>query len=93
MSEIRIEKRTISKSNVKRKLPGGKIKVYPQHRLTIPPEFVKEHGNEVYLISDSVGLFVPDEDTLMKVLEKFPELRKFVMKTREQKRKAKKRSK
>jgi len=87
MSEIKIEKRIISKSNVKRKLPDGRIKIYPQHKLTIPKEFVKEHGSEVYLISDSVGLFVPDEDTLMKVLEKFPELRKFVLKTRKQKKK------
>lgn len=93
MSEIKIEKRKISKSNVKRKLPDGTIKIYPQHKLTIPKEFVKEHGSEVYLISDSIGLFVPDEDTLMKVLEEFPELRKFVIKTRKQRKKKDERKK
>lgn len=65
-------------SNVKS--PSEKLpkRTYPQYRLTIPGEFVDEHGREVYLIADKVGMFLPDEASLMRILITIPEMRDII---------------
>lgn len=74
-----IDERTISESEVKRKLEDGTIKSYPQYRITLPKEFVDEHKPEkVYLIADSVGMFLPDEKSLMRVLVLLPRIREII---------------
>jgi hypothetical protein len=73
-SEIKIEKRKISKSTIRTKKAE-----YPQYRISLPREFVEEHGAEVYLIADSIGILVPDEKILMKILAKFPEIRELAL--------------
>ena len=85
MPDVKIDKRKISRSVVKRKLANGTLKGYPQYKLVLPKEFVEEHGRDVILIADSVGIFLPDDqEVLEKVLDKFPELRKLVIKLREE---------
>jgi len=91
MTDVKIDKRKISKSIVKRKMADGTIKEYPQYKLGLTKEFVEEHGRNVILIADSVGIFLPDEpEVLEKILDEFPEIRKLVTRTREQKKKEKK---
>lgn len=90
MSEIKIDKKRIYKQEIKVKLASGKKKVYTQYRIILPKEFAEAHANEdVYVIADSVGLIVRDEETLMKILEKFPDLRKFVLKQQKHRKKRK----
>lgn len=87
MTDVKIDKRKISRSIVKREMADGTIKEYPQYKLVLPKEFVKEHGRNLILISDSVGLFLPDEEPelLEKILDDFPEIRKLVTKARKRK--------
>lgn len=85
MSEIDIDikKTRFQKSLVKRILVDGRQKAYPQYRLPIPKEFIERHGEEVYIIIDTVegvGFFVSDKPTLRKILDKFPAIRKYVIK-------------
>jgi len=74
-SEVKIEKRKISHSIV----TDRKGKEYSQYRISLPKEFVETHGEDVYLIADSIGMIVHNEETLMKILKKFPEIREFVL--------------
>jgi isopropylmalate/homocitrate/citramalate synthase len=89
MTDVKIDKRKISKSVVKRKMADGTIKEYPQYKLALTKEFVEEHGRNVILVADSVGLFLPNEEpeVLEKILDKFPEIRKLVIKSRKQRKK------
>ena len=81
-----IDKRAVQKSIVRTpytKTDGEEITYESfQYRLTLPPEFVKEHDlenqGEVFLLSDSIGMFLPDEKTLMKALVLIPELREIL---------------
>ena len=81
-----IDKRAVQKSIVRtsyEKADGEKIEYESfQYRITLPPDFVKEHEledkGEVFLLSDSIGLFLPDEKTLMRVLVLIPELREIL---------------
>jgi len=72
--EVRVLKRKIHKS-INRVGNSN----YPQYKITIPREFVEEYGKEVYLIVDGIGLLVPNEETLMKILTKIPEIRELLM--------------
>lgn len=89
VTKVKIDDRKISRSIVKREMADGTIKDYFQYKLALPKEFVKEHGRNVILISDSVGIFLPaDEPELLeKILDKFPDIRKFVTKSRKQRKK------
>ena len=90
MADVKIDKRKISKSIVKRELANGTIKGYPQYKLALPKEFVEEHGRNVILVADSVGIFLPDDqEVLEEVLDKFPELRKLVTGLREERKRTK----
>ena len=88
MSSVKIDKRKISRSIIKRKMADGTIKEYPQYKLALTKEFVEEHGRNVILVADSVGIFLPDEpEILEKILDEFPEIRKLVTKIRKEKKK------
>ena len=91
MTDVKIDKRKISKSIVKRKMADGTIKEYPQYKLGLTKEFVEEHGRDVILIADSIGIFLPNEEpkVLEKILDDFPEIRKLVTKIRKRKRNVK----
>lgn len=90
-SEIKIDRRKIYEQKIEKILSSGEKKTYIQYRMTLPAKFAKKHVNEeVYLVADSVGLIVRDEETLMKILEKFPDLRKFVLQRQQKKRRKKK---
>ena len=81
-SSISIETRKVSKHTIVRGKDKNK-KEYTQYRITLPKKFAEEHDvDEMYLIADSIGMFVPDQETLLQVLVKFPEIRKLVLSKR-----------
>jgi len=75
MSSINIDERTVSKHTIKK----GKKK-YVQYRITLPREFAEEHNvSKMYLIADSIGMLVPNKETLLKIMSEFPSIRELVL--------------
>lgn len=72
---LNIDERKLSVHKIKR---GDKI--YKQYRLTIPSQFAEEHKTDkVYLIADTIGLFVPDQATLLRIISIYPDIRELVL--------------
>ena len=78
---LKIDRRSIQVATVPRdwKRKGKDIqKDYSQYKMTIPKEFAEQHGleqgGEVYLVSDGIGIFIPDQEKLMRILLLIPEL-------------------
>jgi len=80
MSSVNIEERTLSKHKVTWKKKDGTMGESEQYRITLPSSFGKEHETDkVYVIADSIGMFVPDVETLMQVMIDFPKIRERVL--------------
>jgi len=77
---LRIEERKLSKHIIRKKKGKKIVAEYLQYRLTLPKSFGDEHTTDkVYIIADSVGMFMPDKDTLLKILAVYPEIRSLVV--------------
>lgn len=77
----------VSKINIKHKDKNDKRKVtgqktYLQYKITLPQSFIDAHKlakvRRVYLITGEIGVFLPNEETLMKAILLVPELSKLV---------------
>jgi hypothetical protein len=76
MSEFRIEKRKVI--TLRKKANG---KVYRQYLLTIPKKFAEQHKlDSVYCVANSIWIGVPDQETLMLILARIPEIEQLLRK-------------
>ncbi len=87
MGSIKIDKRRIQKSEVKQRLKDGTFRTYLQYRITIPEAFVEEHGKEVYLLADGIGIIAPNKEILEKILAEYPNIKRFAKKLKKKEKK------
>lgn len=88
-SVLRVRKQRVHKSIVKRTLVKGYRAQYPEYRISLPRDFVEQHGRNMYAIIGSIVIIVPEDDekTLLMILERFPEIRRLVYRVRSNKHK------